>query len=312
VQVAYDAATRGLYFAGRKSDHSADAILSFRGADMTPGLDELPPGWFATSCTSVVRLFSLELSRRIALLGSRQLERDFTSPCPAHGFITLDLSNRNVSAAALPGQGAFNAGSNVGDVNDYLFGVNTDPSNRGLADTLYVFDGVTQSAFRMNLPTEVTSFAGAVAVPELSAVLGLATNRVNGDAGIVYFDLDKEQSRVFPVPDGFQTVQFVSVMTNNRKIVARGIRPQNTGSQYLIYDLRTGDLAMPPNPEGVAFVGALPAAQPGQPGAGQPGQGGPQQPPAQYQAVNIKSSTITAVGFNENREPAGILTIRVP
>jgi hypothetical protein len=306
VQVAYDQATRAIYFVGRKSDNSVDAIISFRGADITPGVQELPAGWFATSCSPLLRLFTLELSRRLAILGSRRMETEFANPCLADAFILADLNGQAVSSIELPAQGQLNAAANVGDVNDYLFGVNSDPSNRSLADTIFVLDGVTQSAFRMNLPTEVTSFAGAVAVPELAAVLGLATNRINGDAGIIYFDLDKEQSRLFPTPEGFQAVQFVGIMTNNRKLVARGVRPQNAGSQYLIYDLRTGDLAMPPNPEGVAYVGAVPA-QPGQPGGAQPGQ-----PAAQYQAVNVKSSTVTAVGFNADREPVGILTVRIP
>ena len=94
---------------------------------------------------------------------------------------------------------------------------------------------------------------------------------------------------------------------NNLKLVARGIREGNTGTQFLIYDLITGDLAMVPNPGGVAFVGPPPGApQPGVPG-------GPpvQQQPMRTQDFSAKSNSITAVTYDAERRQVGIMAVRV-
>ncbi|MBK7929888.1 MAG: hypothetical protein IPJ98_21160 [Bryobacterales bacterium] len=122
-------------------------------------------------------------------------------------------------------------------------------------------------------------------MPALSVVpcLGsLPQQAAAGSAGIVVFNLLNEQSFLLPTPEGFASVQFTTVVQGSRKIVARGTKTGATGTEYLIYDLETRDLAMVPNPEGVAFVGAAPTAVAGGgapgggvPGGGQPGGGQP-------------------------------------
>jgi hypothetical protein len=241
---------------------------------------------------------------------------------------------------ATPGSGAVNTLRGAGDVNDYLFATNSDPGNRNLTDTLFVLDSAAGSAFRLDLPAGVTGFSGVQPVPELSSLVAIASNQVPGDAGLVFFDLQNEQQRFFPVPEGFQTVQLLDVFVNTRKLIARGIKTAASGTQYLIYDLITGDLTIPENPEGVAFVGPLPAAPtgPGGPGGGLgggPGGGGfpggglpggglgggglgggaVERPVVQVtaaQAVNLKSNTIIALAFNAQRQRVGVVAIRVP
>jgi hypothetical protein len=96
--------------------------------------------------------------------------------------------------------------------------------------------------------------------------------------------------------------------------VARGIRA--SGSQFLIYDVGTGDLAIVPNPEGVAAVGQPPARtqQPGQPGPG-PGPGTPAQPLQPVPVlmhIGTKSNTVAAVGYGADGKQAGIVAVRIP
>ena len=129
--------------------------------------------------------------------------------------------------------------------------------------------------------------------------------RIVGDGGLIFFDLENEKTTVFPVPEGFSTVQFVGIFTNTRKLVARGLKAG--GTQYLIYDLLNGNLLMPPNPEGVAFASPPTAAGMG------PQQ--PQQPPQQQlqaQLISLKSNTIVALAYDANRSPVGIMAIKVP
>jgi hypothetical protein len=168
---------------------------------------------------------------------------------------------------------------------------------------LFVFDGVTASAFRLDLPPEVSTFAQLTPVPQMSALLGLAANRVAGDAGIIQFDLEQGKARLLPTPEGFAAVQIVAVFPTTRKIVARGIRAGNTGAQYLIYDMMTGDLAMPPNPDGVAWVAQVPLQGPPQPG---------QMPVQPLQRPNPKANAIAAVTYGEDRRQNGVILIRVP
>jgi uncharacterized protein (TIGR03437 family) len=307
----FDALTRTLFVLARKPDNSAHAMVAFSGASLDAKLIEFPAGWFAANCSPQIALFPLELSRRLALFGAPRPEDAALNPCAATGFLVIDIAAQSIRAIPLPGAGQVNTRLAAGDINDYLFASNSDVVNRAISDTLYVLDTVAESAFRLDLPAGVTGFAGILAVPQLSSLIAVATNRVAGDAGLVLFDLEAEQQRLLPVPEGFQTIQFVGVFTNTRKLVARGNKPNNEGSQYLIYDLTNGDLVMPPNPPGVTFVGALPAQAPG-PGGQPGGPGQPAQQAAQFQAVSPKSNFIAAIGFDASRNPVGLLALRVP
>jgi hypothetical protein len=304
--LTFDNNTRALYILSRKSDDSADGLISFTGAELERKTTPFPEGWFAASCTVNLNFYSVELARRLVLFASSKPEKSIAQVCGARGFLMLDLPTGNVTEVPLPAVGQLNAGNAAGEINDFIYGNNTDPASSTGADTLYVLDGVAGSAFAINAPAEVSNFNGAFPVPALSVVLALGSLPQQG-AGIVVFNLLNEQSYLLPTPEGFANVQFTTVVQGSRKIVARGTKTGATGTQYLIYDLETRDLTIVPNPEGVAFVGAAPtaAAGGGQPGGGQPGGGQPG-------GGSPETNTITGAAFNAERQMTGLVQVRVP
>ncbi|MEK7408866.1 MAG: hypothetical protein AAB225_27700 [Acidobacteriota bacterium] len=325
VTASFDGEKRVFYVLARRGDDSRHGVAAFSGEGLGGAVVSFPEGWFAAACSPNIPFYNLELGRKLVLLGSRAAEKEFKDPCPGAGFIVLDLEAQTAAAVPLPGQGQFDADpSSTGDLNDFIYGSNTDPSRRNLADTLFVLDGVTASAFQMALPAGVTTFANPVRVPAMNALVALAANRAAGDAGLIYFDLERAEARMLPTPEGFAQVNLLGIFTTTRKLVARGVKAGGTGSQYLIYDLLTGDLLMPANPEGVAAVGGLVGA------AGQPDAGGQPRPPAPGGAVppgqapqpaaqpvvlqqaNPKANTIAAVGYTSDGKQAGVLVVRVP
>jgi hypothetical protein len=261
-----------------------------------------PDGWFAAACSPNVPLFNLELARKAVLFGTNAAESEIRNPCPALGYLVLDLTAQTLAAVKLPGSGHLNVTGGSGDLNDFIFGANTDPSRRNISDTLYILDGVSLVSSRVDLPAGVNSFINLQPAPQLGALIGLATTRQAGDVGLVLFDLDRGEGKLFPTPDGFATVQMIGVYPTTRKLVARGIRSGGNGAQYLIYDLISGDLIIVPNPRGVAWAG--PAPQQPQPG----------QQPRQIvaQAPNAKANVIASICYDEDRKQVGVMTVRVP
>ena len=118
--------------------------------------------------------------------------------------------------------------------------------------------------------------------------------------------------------------RMVGVFPVTRKLVARGTRSDSTGSQFIVYELVSGDGMVVPNPEGVAWVGSLPRQTGGglpggvPPGGGFPGGGLPGGVPslglasAGLQQANAKANTVAAVCFDSDRKQAGVLAVRVP
>ena len=138
----------------------------------------------------------------------------------------------------------------------------------------------------------------------MGIAIGGGRNRVADDGGFVIFDIGQAATRVLPVPDGFATAQLVAVYPTTRKLLGRGVKTGNTGSQYLIYDLITGDLQMPPNSDGVAFVGAAPAQTPAGPGI--------PQAVLNLQRANTNANTVDAVTYSNDRKQNGVMTLRIP
>jgi hypothetical protein len=301
VPVTFDAPTRTLYVISRRPE--GDGLTAFAGEEMEARAIPFPEGWYAASCTSQVPFFEIELTRRKAWFGARRPESELQRVCAADGFLMLDLTAAGVvSAAALPGVAQMNAAGAAGEMNDFVYAVNTDPTALNLADTVYVLDGAAGTAFAMALPPEVASFQGAVRFPEISAVAALGTNnrQAAGDAGVVVFDFDEERTQLFPTPEGFQSVTVLGLVANTRKLAARGNRGAQ-GSQLLLYDLVTGDLTVVPNPEGVVFAGMAP----GQPGT-------PPQPAVVMQSLLTKANAVVAAGFDAERRVAGLMLVRIP
>ena len=310
VSALVDGPTRQFLVLSRRADNSAHGFVSFPLDAGDAKANPFPNGQFAAACSPNIRFFGVELVRRIGLLSSPQPDREFRQNCTAQGFLLIDLDGLAAEAIPLPGAGEFSATQGTNELNDYIYGSNNDPQRQGSADTLYVLDGVTASAFRIDLPSGVNAFAQLRPVPGTSLLIGLARRaNQNGDAGLVVFDLDRGQGQVLPTPDGFALVQLVDVFPATRKVVARGTRTGGNGTQLLVYDLLTGDLQMPANPDGVAFVGA-PPAQPGQPGGGGGGGGGGQAG-AITLSSNVRAQTVEAITYSANRQANGLMVLRV-
>ncbi len=317
----FDGPQRTYYVIARRADNSRHGLIAVRTDRDEVRALEFPDGWFATACTANIRFFNVELVRRFGFLASNSADRAFTTACSASGFLLFDLDDQKISAVPLPGAGQFSATQGTDEMNDYIFGSNIDPSRQGTADTLYMLDGVTGTAFRIDLPAGLSGFAQLRSVPSMNLLIGLARERTQpGDAGLVVFDLARGQGTLFPTPDGFTAVQIVDVFPATRKVIARGTRPGNTGTQLLIYDLRNGDLQVVENPDGVAFVGAPVAAAPGA-GGGQPGQpGGPGQGGGQGGAAaagvnlraNLRANAVIALTYSADRRQNGLLVVRLP
>lgn len=309
VVVTVDGPTRTFMVLGRTVDNSKHGLVSFKLDNADVSVVDVPDRWFVASCTPQIRIFGVELTRRIGLLGSASADREFKNPCPADGFLLFDLDEAKFTAVSLPGAGQFSATQGTDELNDYIYGSNIDPARQGAADTLYLLDGVTATPFRVDLPAGLNGFSQLRAVRDLSLLVGLGRARnVPGDGGVVTFDLDRAQGSVLNVPEGFATVQLLDIFPATRKVIARGIRTGNTGAQILIYDLATGDVTVVANPDGVGFVGN-PPAQAGGGGGGVPGQ--PQAPMIVLRSTP-RAQTVEAVTYSPERRQNGILVIRVP
>lgn len=268
----YDTVRRVYYALAKSADGGKHGLAAFTLDNAAGKVVEFPSGAYVAACTPNIQVFNLELPRRIALVGTSSLESEVKNPCPGQGFIQVDLNSQAAAFVALPSQGQISSGQGAtGDINDYIYGTNTDPSRQNRADTLYVFDGVNGAAFRLDLPSGIPFFQNIRPVPELSALIATGTNRTPGDAGLILFDLERSEVRVMPVPEGFVSVALLDVFLATRKVVARGVKSGNAGTQLVIYDLISGDLALAANPEGIVSIG--PAAAAGG-GAGGPGPGG--------------------------------------
>lgn len=322
VTTTYDAPQRMYYVLARRADNSRHGFVAIRTDRNEVRAIEFPEGWFTSACTPNIRFFGVELVRRIGLLGSSSADRSFSLDCPASGFLLFDLDDQKFTAVPVPGAGQFSATTGTDEMNDYIFGSNTDVARQGTADTLYVLDGVTASSFRVDLPPGLSGFSQLMPVPAMNLLVGLGRVRQAGDAGLVVFDLDRGQGTVLPTPEGFASVQVVDVFPATRKLVARGTRQGNIGSQLLVYDLVRGDLQIMENPPGVAFVGALPAiagAGGGPPGGlpGIPGGGGgggvpgAAQTPSVLLRSNVRANAVLAVTYDAERRQNGVLALRL-
>lgn len=303
VSATYDAARRVWYALARTADNARHGFAAFTFDSAGPKALAFPDGWFAATCTPNVRIFNLELSRRAALVGTTTPETSFKQLCPATGFLALDLVNQTVTAAALPVNAQLNSGS-AGEINDYVYATDIDPSRRGqIADTLFVLDGVTASPFTLSLPPGVDGFQGLRPVPELSALVGAAASRTAGDQGLIVFKLDEGAITVLPVPEGFNTVVELGVFLPTRKVVARAVRQR--ASQLVVYGLEDGSLTVVPNPDGVAAAGPVPAAAAGGGGTGAANL-------ARLLSPNAKANTVAGVAYDAEGNQKGVMVVRIP
>jgi uncharacterized protein (TIGR03437 family) len=304
----FDGQARIYWVLARNAGKTADAFIGFSLApDTAPVVLPLPEGAFVASCTPQTRLFNIELSRRIAVSTGSTPEAEVRNPCTAQGFAVLDLAARELAAVPLPGQGEFSvSGNSANEMSDYVYGTNADPARQNRSDTIYVLDGVGGSTFRLDLPPEIATFSNLTPIPEMTLLVAQASaqgSNLIGGAGLVIFDIENQQARPLPTPAGFVSVQLLGTFPVTRKLLARGNRTDPAGSQLLLYDMVSGDLQILPNPEGVSWVGQVPNA----PAPGQPAQ--PQTPPLQH--LSPRSNAVHVMGYGANRQPAGMILVRV-
>ncbi|MBI5086131.1 MAG: hypothetical protein HZB13_16220 [Acidobacteria bacterium] len=289
-----DAATRLYYAVSKSEDGTKHGVVAFPANENPARVVEFPEGWYVSACTNNIAVFPLELTQRLALFGTKVRERQFRAQCTARGFVEFDLRPQGVTRAfELPGQGEFNVTGGANEINDFLYGTDADPVQRGASSTMFVFDSATEAVFRMDLPGGVASFMQPRPFAELNLVVAMARERVPGDQGIVLFDLEKGEAQLLPTPADFDTMQFLSIMPGTLKLVAKGMRSGGSGSQYLIFDLLTRDLEMVANPERVVWVGAAQGAT------------------IAGERVNPKSNSVMAVGFDAERKAAGLMLIKI-
>jgi uncharacterized protein (TIGR03437 family) len=334
----YDTDGRIFFALARSPDNSKHGLIAFTLDNADPKVIAFPDAAYATACQPAIQIVPLGLSRRLAMAYGNTPDIAIRTPCTGIGFLQIDLADQSVTAVPLPGTGQLDTAANTfGEVNNFVYGLNTDPSRRGVPDALFVFDGVSATAFRLDLPAGVSGFQGLQEIPSLNLLVAAGQNRVAGDAGLVLFDLENQQVSTIPIPAGFASMALVDVFPASRKLVTRGIKTGATGSQFLVYDLITRDLILVPNPDGIASVGPLPV-QGGGPGGGGLGGGGAGGggglppgglPPGGGVGIggggaggavaavritlgNPKANTVSAVGLDEAGKQAGIVVVRIP
>jgi uncharacterized protein (TIGR03437 family) len=312
-----DAATRSIFLLARASDASQDAFLVFPlDASAAPTVTTIPAGWFACSCGGAIRLTPISLYPAVVLGGSNVAESNFSNPCGSTGFLVLDLAARKVAAYPL-GPGSQLSVSSLVNFNDFVYGTNIDPAKRNTADTVYVFDAASAAEYDIQLPTGSVSFAAAQPVTGTNWLLATVTNRTAGDGGFVQFDLESGIATLFPIPDGFSSVQVVGNFLATGKIVARGLVQGSRNFQLLIFDLASNSVATVQNPDGVASFGPPQVAAPtpgGGGGAGGPG-GGPGGATAARLPIpvgNAKANTVAAPAYDDAGKQTGIMVVRIP
>jgi uncharacterized protein (TIGR03437 family) len=312
----FDTGTRQVFAIARAADASKDAFVAFPTvATADPKIVAFPDGWFATSCTADIRIYSLDLVGQLALAGSRVAETEFKTACPASGFVTLDLAGGAMTAIPVGDQGQIRVptsrtDTSAAEMNNYVYALKLDSTRTTSADTLYVLDGVNGNVVTMPVPNTVNAFVNASLqeIPEINSLLVQAIDRTAGDQGFVLFNLDAGTVSNLPLPDGFVTVNnLVDGATPcclaTRKLVARALKAG--GSSAVIYDLVTGDVVVVPNPDNVTSIGPPAAANAGG------GAGGNAAVAARLVLANSQANTISAIAYAGTRQ-VGVVIIRVP
>jgi uncharacterized protein (TIGR03437 family) len=293
----YDATGRVIYALARTIDNSRHGFISFPIDETVPTAIPFPDSVFAAACAPAIPVVSLTLSRTLAIVTSSSNDISVQTPCPGSGFLQLDLGTQGLSFIPLPGSGEFDvtAGGN-GSLNSYVYGLNADTLNGSASDSLFVLDGATGSAFRLVAPAGITSFQGLQQVASMNLLVGLATKRNAGDAGLVVFDLQNQAVKLLPIPSGFASVTIAGLFATTRKVVVRATKPGNDGAQLLIYDLAGGAATAVPNPPGVTLYGqaAAPATAP------------------QILIANPKANTVAAIGMDQYARQPGLVVVRIP
>ena len=318
----WDASSNSVYVLSRSADGGSHALVGFSAADGSSRVLTFPNNWYASACSPFIPLFSLPVSRKLVLAGATTNNTSYQDSCQGTAFIAFDSVSGNASAVAAPAPFAVNGGG-LQTVKEFVVASNS--SNQSPGDTLFVFDGFSNSVFTITVPNGVPGFAGFVPAPALGALMGTGISQQPGDSGLILFDLVNATATALAVPSGFASVELTGVFPATRKAVARAVNANGTGSQFFIYDLATLDVTPVNNPDGVVFVGSLPGSGPTRGGPissqfhtgrlkpdagitiGGPGGAGPS-----VVNANLMANSVEALCFDANSNQTGIMSFRVP
>jgi uncharacterized protein (TIGR03437 family) len=314
-----------LFFLARKGESTA--LLAVTLPQLAVTVVPMPEGWQAAACSPNYAFQVFDTTRQLVLFGARSFQAASANPCSAGGYLLIDPPTRSVRAIPFPKNGSANLRvqpAGTPEINDYLFAASAGTNNPQLYDSLFVLDALSLTPFAL-APDGLRGFTltgQAYRADEISSLVGVGVSTAVGDGGLVLFDLENGLTNVFPVPEGFQSITLVEVFTTTRKVLALGTRTGATGTEMMLFDLDNQDLTRIPNPDGVAFVANLPAqAAPGgggapgggMPGGGMPGGGGAGAAQITvYVVPNTKSNQVVAMCFNANRQPVGVMAVKIP
>ncbi len=313
-----------LFFLARNGDSTGLLAVTLPG--LTVQTVAMPEGWQAAACAPNFNFQVFDTTRQLVLFGARSFQAATTSPCNAGGYLLIDPPTRTVRAIPFPKNGSADLRiqpAGVPDMNDYLFVGSAGTNNPRLYDSLFVLDSLSLTPFAM-APEGLRGFTltgQEYRVDEISSLVGGGVNQAVGDGGLVFFDFESGVTNIFPVPEGFQSIALVSVFATTRKVMALGVKTGGNGTELMLFDLDNQDFTRIPNPDGVAFVGTLPPQQPAGGGGGAPGggggapgggQAGGQQAVTIFIVPNTKANQVAAMCFNANRQPVGVMAVKIP
>jgi uncharacterized protein (TIGR03437 family) len=254
-----DPATNRVVLLARNRDNSRHAVVVFDAAGTTARASDLPSGVFAANCSPQFRLLPLTLTGKLAFPVSDRNESAATNPCAGTGLAVFD--GGSIQRATLPENGTLDVNS-LNILNDYLYGVNADRLSQN-ASSVFVYDGVTDSMRKLDVPRGATAFAGLQPIAATGQLLAVASNRTPGDEGLILFDLASGTSRLFAVPEGFARLANPGMHLATRKVTARAFRTAGDGSQVVVFDPISAAVAALPNPAQVQGLGGPAAPAPG-------------------------------------------------
>jgi uncharacterized protein (TIGR03437 family) len=254
-----DLATNRVVVLARSRDNAKHAVVVFDAAGTTARAVDLPSGVFAANCSPQLRLLPLTLAGKLVIPVSDRNESAAANPCAATGLAVFD--GGALQRVALPESGTLDVNS-INILNDYLYGVNADRLSQN-ASSVYVYDGVTDSLRKLDVPRGATAFAGLQPIAATGQLLGMASNRTPGDEGLILFDLANGTSRLFPAPEGFARLANPGMHLATRKLTARGFRTAGDGSQIVVFDPTSAAVTTVPNPTQVQALGGPAAPAPG-------------------------------------------------
>jgi uncharacterized protein (TIGR03437 family) len=236
-----------------KNGAGANGLARFSLADSTAVAVPFPDSTFFANCSPRMSLYTPSAAPLVVAPIAATASNEVATPCFAKGFALADAAAGTVTVVTTAGTAQANVAQGAsGMLNDYIYA-----TNNSTADGLIVLDTIGGVLYQIDSPREMPAFTSVTQIASMNALMAAGQKSSEGDAGLALFDLAQGVSRYFALPEGFASVSISGVLPVTRKVVARGVKTDSTGSQYIVYNLMTSDLTVVANPDGVAWVGAV-------------------------------------------------------